>query len=84
MSKVNRLAPKTRALQLNLEGLFKLLGGTPEEREQFWEKVTGMTTVVEFELVSHQIELMGSLVANITASAKEIQNTAATYGMKER
>ena len=29
------LNPKTRALQLNLEGLFKLLGGTAEERLRF-------------------------------------------------
>ena len=70
------LNPKTRALQLNLEGLFKLLGGTSEERLRFWEIVKGITTPAQFRVVSKQIKTMEGQVKQVAQGAKVLKQMA--------
>jgi hypothetical protein len=67
---------KTRALQLNVEGLFKLLGGTPDERLRFWEILKGITTPVELRLINNQLGVLQGLVNQVEASAKTLKETA--------
>lgn len=76
MASAKQLKPKARALQLNVEGLFKLLGGTPDERLRFWEILKGITTPAEFRLVNQQLEIMQSLINQVQASAKTLKETA--------
>jgi len=66
----------TRALRLNVEGLFKLLGGTPDERERFWEILKGITTPAEYQLVSQQIDTLQGLVNQVQVRAKQLKATA--------
>ncbi len=67
---------KTKALQLNIEGLFKLLGGTAAERERFWEIRKGITSVVEFAVINRQLESMAVLVKQVELGAKALKPTA--------
>jgi hypothetical protein len=69
--------PNTRAVQLNIEGLIKLLGGTADDRLRFWEIFKGITTPAEFELVNQQLEVMGNLAKQVQTSVKALQKTAA-------
>jgi hypothetical protein len=69
-----KLPAKTRALQLNVEGLLKLLGGTPDDRLRFWEIFKGITTPRELELVSNQFDVLQSLVNQVQAGAKSLKD----------
>jgi hypothetical protein len=40
--------------ELSIEQLLKLLGGTPDERERFWEIVKGITTPRE-EFLANEV-----------------------------
>ena len=55
-----------RTLQLNTEGLIKLLGGTPDDRLRFWEILKGLTTPVQAKLLTKQ-------AATLAASLKQAQ-----------
>jgi hypothetical protein len=70
------LNPKVRAVQLNLEGLLKLLGGTAEERLRFWEIIKGITTPAQFRISARQLDNMQRLVTNVRNSAKTLKATA--------
>lgn len=67
---------KIRALQLNLEGLFKLLGGSADERMRFWEIVKGITTPVEIRLINAQLDALAVQAKAVQAGAKAIQTSA--------
>jgi hypothetical protein len=67
---------KSRALQLNLEGLLKLLGGTAEERLRFWEIFKGITTPAENKIITQQIQSLQSRVDQVTAEVKVLAATA--------
>jgi hypothetical protein len=67
---------KARALQLNVEGLFKLLGGTADDRLRFWEIFKGVTTPIEHILVSHQFEVLQGLVNQVQVSVKTLKDTS--------
>ena len=69
---------KTRALQLNVEGLFKLLGGTPDERLRFWEILKGITTPAEYRLANQQIKTLQVLVNQVQVGAQQLKQTAST------
>jgi hypothetical protein len=71
-----KVTPKTRALQLNVESLIKLLGGTPDDRLRFWEIFKGITTPRELELITGQLEVLQGLVNQVQASAKALKETA--------
>jgi hypothetical protein len=51
---------KVRALQLNLEGLFKLLGGSSDDKERFLEIIKGITTPIEIKLINAQIDALSA------------------------
>ena len=67
---------KARALRLNVEGLFKLLGGTPDERLRFWEIFKGITTPRELVLITSQLGVLQDLVNQVQTSTKTLKETA--------
>jgi hypothetical protein len=67
---------KTRALQLNIEALIKLLGGTPEQRLQYWEILKGITTPAELALINDQIATLQGMVNQVQAGAKALKDAA--------
>lgn len=66
------------ALQRNAASLFKLLGGTADERLRFWEIFKGITTPAEVALIDQQLGALGTQVSQINAAVKQLQKTAAT------
>jgi hypothetical protein len=80
MPDTSKLKSKVQALQLNTEGLLKLLGGGSDDRLRFWEILKGITTPAEYRLVAHQLDAMQNLVKQVQASAKTIEQTAAKIG----
>lgn len=68
--------PKTRAVQLNTEGLFKLLGGSSAERLRFWEIFKGITTPVEMRLINSQLDHLAASVKAVEAQTKALKATA--------
>ena len=67
---------KVKALQLNVEGLFRLLGGSPDERMRFWEIIKGITTPVELRLINAQIDALAAQAKAVQAGAKSLQSSA--------
>lgn len=67
---------KVKALQLNLEGLLKLLGGSSDDKEKFLEKIIGITTPIEVKLINAQIDALSAHTKAVQAGAKSLQNTA--------
>ena len=67
---------KVRALQLNLEGLLKLLGGSSSDKEKFLEMVLGITTPIEVKLINAQIESLSAHTKAVQGAAKALQTTA--------
>jgi len=67
---------KVKALQLNLEGLFKLTGGTADDRQRFWEIIKGITTPVELRLVNAQLDALSAHAKAVQAGAKALQSSA--------
>ena len=69
-------AKKVRALQLNLEGLFKLAGGSSDDKQRFLEMIIGITTPIEIRLINAQIDAMAAHAKAVQAGAKALQTTA--------
>jgi outer membrane murein-binding lipoprotein Lpp len=69
-------AKKVKALQLNLEGLFRLLGGSSEDKQRFLEMIIGITTPVEIRLINAQIDALSAHTKAVQAGAKALQTTA--------
>jgi hypothetical protein len=69
-----KLRRKVEALQLNTEGLLKLLGSS--DRLRLWEILKGITTPIQLQLVDHQLETMTALLSQVQASAKAVERTA--------
>jgi hypothetical protein len=75
------LKSKVDALQLNAEGLFKLLGSNdPEKRLEFWERLKGITSRADFLLVEHELTVMNTLITQVQAGAKTLAETAKEIG----
>jgi hypothetical protein len=73
------LKTKVDALALDVEGLLKLLGGTPDQRERFWEIIKGITTpavlqIIEADLGAAQANVKSALnmVTVIRENAKQL------------
>lgn len=64
-------------LELSLEGLLKLLGGTPEDRERFWEILKGITSRADFTLVASGLE---AARAQLDAAAAVVKGVHAAAG----
>lgn len=69
-------AKKVRALQLNLEGLLRLAGGSSEDKQRFLEMIIGITTPIEVRLVNAQIDAMSAHAKAIQAGVKSLQTSA--------
>ena len=69
-----------RPLQLSVEGLFKLLGGSDEDKQRFWERLKGITTPREAILVNSQIASLADTLNGVNAAAKGLQNAAKQKG----
>ena len=67
---------KIKALQLNTEGLFRLLGGSADDREEFWGKIIGITTPVEARLINAQVDSLAAQAKAFGATAKSLQSAA--------
>ena len=67
--------PKFRAVQLNTEGLFKLLGGSEAQRQRFWEIFKGVTTPIELKLINSQLDHLAASVKTVEAQTKALQKT---------
>jgi hypothetical protein len=75
------LKHRVDALQLNMAGLFKLLGShDPDDRLRFWEIFKGITTPAEFALFEHQLTAINSLVTQAEASTKSLVEAARITG----
>ena len=67
---------KVKALQLNLEGLLRLLGGSSEDKQKFLEMVLGITTRMEVKLINAQIDALSAHTKAVQTAAKALQSTA--------
>ena len=67
---------KVKALQLNLEGLLRLLGGSSEDKQRFLEMIIGITTPIEVKLINAQIDALSAHTKALQAGAKSLQATA--------
>jgi hypothetical protein len=71
------LKHRVDALQLNMAGLFKLLGShDPDDRLRFWEIFKGITTPAEFALIDHQLTAINALVTQAEQSTKTLVDAA--------
>lgn len=69
-------AKKARAVQLNMEGLLKLLGGSSDDRLRFWEIFKGITTPIEVKLINSHLDSLAAQAKAVQASTKALQATA--------
>jgi hypothetical protein len=69
-------AKRVKAVQLNLEGLFKLLGGSSDDRQRFWEIHKGITTPIEIKLINSQLDTIAAQTKALQTSTKALQATA--------
>ena len=67
---------KVKALQLNLEGLLRLLGGSSDDKQRFLEMIIGITTPMEVKLINGQIDALAAHTKAVQAGAKALQSTA--------
>jgi hypothetical protein len=74
------LAKKAEALQLNIEGLLKLLGGSAEDRERFFEIVLGITSRAESKLVESALSAATQNIAAVRSSMAAVQAVASQAG----
>jgi hypothetical protein len=65
----------TRALQLNLDGLFGVFGGRGDPPPRIWNIPKGITTPAEFQLVSQQVKTLQVLVDHVQAAARQLERT---------
>lgn len=69
-------AKKVKALQLNLEGLLRLLGGSSDDKQRFLEMIIGITTPMEAKLINAQIDALSAHTKAVQTGAKALQSTA--------
>ena len=67
---------KVKALQLNLEGLFRLLGGSSDDKQRFLEMIIGITTPMEARLINAQVDALSAHTKAVQGAAKALQGTA--------
>jgi hypothetical protein len=70
------LDTSVRALQLDIEGLLKLLGGTESERERFWEIWKGITSRQVATITEAAVDSVAAQVKSVLNTAKVITENA--------
>ena len=78
------LRRKIQGLQLNTASLFKLLGGTEDEQQRFWERLEGITRPSVMRLVDHQVDVLQGLVTQVEAGVKVLEKTAKQISIEQR
>ena len=76
----DNLKLKVIALQRDTESLLKLLGGSEDDRERFWEILKGITTPAVMRIVETEIEAMTDQVRNVTHMARSLEANAKGLG----
>jgi hypothetical protein len=71
---------KTKALQLNIEGLFRLLGGTAADRNRFFEIFKGITKPVEITLLNSQFGSLAAAIKQVQVDTKALKGAAQQIG----
>lgn len=74
------LQVQVKAAQMDFEGLLKLLGGTPEQREKFWEIVKGITSRQVVTILEANLAHMSSSLQATANSLKTIETNAKQLG----
>jgi hypothetical protein len=69
-----------KPLQLNTEGLLKLLGGTPDDRLRFWEILKGITTPAQAVLIDKQIGALATSIKQAQVKAQALGKSIKTAG----
>jgi hypothetical protein len=74
------LDKRIESVEISIEQLLKLLGGTPEQRERFWEILKGITTPVQNRLsdgalaaVHSELKSAHDMLAGLHTAAGEIR-----------
>src|SRR5882672_3742016 len=70
------LQVQVKAVQMDLEGLLKLLGGTADQREKFWEIIKGITSRQVVTVLETNLAHMASNLQATTISLKTIESNA--------
>lgn len=70
------LKPKVVALQRDTAALLKLLGGDADDRLRFWEILKGITTPIQLEMASHQLDVMQNMIKQVAASTKALEKAS--------
>lgn len=71
---------KTKALQLNIEGLFKLLGGSAADRNRFFEIFKGITKPVEIRLLNSQFKSLAATIKQVQVDTQALKGAAQQIG----
>jgi len=74
------LQVRVKAVQQDFESLLKLLGGTPDQRERFWEIWKGLTTPQIVALLEAQLAQVSTNVQSTTTLLKTIHGSAKELG----
>lgn len=70
------LKVKVNSLARNTESLFKLLGGSEDDRRRFWEILKGITTPAVQRLVEAQIDATAAQVQSLQTVMKSLKANA--------
>ena len=70
------LEKEIHGVELSFEGLLKLLGGTPDERERFWEIFKGITSVAEARLVESSLVAAEQQLNTVRINLKSVHGAA--------
>lgn len=68
---------KVDALQLDVEGLLRLLGGDDDDRERFFEILKGITTPAEMRLASVALDGIRRQAQELQSSLHAVHEVAA-------
>ncbi len=74
------LEREIHGVELSFEGLLKLLGGNPDERERFWEIFKGITTPAEARLVESSLVAVEQQLQSIHANLASMHGAVGEIG----
>lgn len=69
-----------QSVELSFEGLLKLLGGSSEQRQRFFEIFKKITTPAEHQIVESSLVAIGEQVHTMTKSLQALHNAAREIG----
>ena len=72
-----KLDPEVVKLELSVNSLLKLLGGSAAQRERFWEIVKGITTPAEYRLAKSGLVAAERELTTVNESLAALKKAAA-------